>query len=95
MFKSYLKKIIDYFKNQYNAYKEDIIIGFIIATIIGILFKATVNTWFISLWITLFFQIIKVIIERFYKKTKSSLKIHQILIHFIIGIYISLLFLIW
>jgi undecaprenyl pyrophosphate phosphatase UppP len=95
MIKEFFNKIGNHIKTKYQEYRDDIIIGFIIATIVGILCKATVHTWFISLWITLLFQIIKSFIKNICKKSTSGLKIHQILIHVAIGIYVSLLFLIW
>ena len=64
------------------------------ATVVGILFKATVATWFMSLWITLAYQIIICGIQAA-RKAIIGLKIHPIIINFVVGVFISLLFLVW
>ena len=53
MIKKIWNKITTFLSGYYSEHKDDIIIGFVIATVVGILFKATVATWFMSLWITL------------------------------------------
>lgn len=95
MIKRIWNKITTYISGYYTEHKDDIIIGFIVATVIGILFKATCTTWFISLWITLAFQIVKCIIQGLIKKPVTGLKINPIIINFVIGVFISLLFLVW
>ena len=51
MIKKIWNKITTFLSGYYSEHKDDIIIGFVIATVVGILFKATVATWFMSLWI--------------------------------------------
>lgn len=95
MIKKIWNKITTFLSGYYSEYKDDIIIGFVIATVVGILFKATVATWFMSLWITLVYQIIICGIQAARKKTAIGLKIHPIIINFVVGVFISLLFLPW
>ena len=95
MIKKIWNKIITFLSGYYSEHKDDIIIGFVIATVVGILFKATVATWFMSLWITLAYQIIICGIQAARKKTITGLKIHPIIINFVVGVFISLLFLVW
>lgn len=95
MIKNIWNKIVTFLHNYYVEHKDDIIIAFIIATIIGILFKATCMTWFISLWFTIAFQILKCIVQGLLKKKVSGLQINFIIINFVIGVFISLLFLAW
>lgn len=95
MIKKIWNKITTFLSGYYSEHKDDIIIGFVIATVVGILFKATVATWFMSLWITLAYQIITCGIQAARKKTVTGLKIHPIIINFAVGVFISLLFLVW
>lgn len=95
MIKKALNTIMINLKNYYEEHKDDIVIGFIIATIVGILFKATVSTWFISLWITIAYQILTCLINGIRHNIITGLKLHSIIINFVIGIFISLLFLVW
>lgn len=95
MIKKIWNKITTFLSGYYSEHKDDIIIGFVIATVVGILFKVTVATWFMSLWITLAYQIIICGIQAARKKTTIGLKIHPIIINFVIGVFISLLFLVW
>lgn len=48
-----------------------------------------------SLWITLAYQIITCGIQAVRKKAITGLKIHPIIINFVVGVFISLLFLVW
>ena len=48
MIKKIWNKITTFLSGYYSEHKDDIIIGFVIATVVGILFKATVATWFMS-----------------------------------------------
>lgn len=95
MIKRIWNKIIAFLSSYYSEHKDDIIIGFVIATVVGILFKATVTTWFMSLWITLAYQIIACDIQTVRKKAITGLKIHPIIINFVVGVFISLLFFVW
>lgn len=95
MIKKIWNKITTFLSGYYSEHKDDIIIGFVIATVVGILFKATVATWFMSLWITLPYQIIICGIQAARKKAIIDLKIHPIIINFVVGVFISLLFLVW
>jgi len=95
MIKKIWNKITTFLSGYYSEHKDDIIIGFVIATVVGILFKATVATWFMSLWITLAYQIITCGIQAARKKAITGLKIHPIIINFVVGVFISLLFLVW
>jgi hypothetical protein len=95
MIKKIWNKITTFLSGYYSEHKDDIIIGFVIATVVGILFKTTVATWFMSLWITLAYQIITCGIQAARKKTVTGLKIHPIIINFVVGVFISLLFLVW
>ena len=45
MIKKIWNKITTFLSGYYSEHKDDIIIGFVIATVVGILFKATVATW--------------------------------------------------
>lgn len=94
MIKKIWNKITTFLSGYYSEYKDDIIIGFVIVTVVGILFKATVTTWFMSLWITLAYQIITYGIQAARKKTVTGLKIHPI-INFVVVVFISLLLLVW
>ena len=94
MIKKIWNKITTFLSGYYSEYKDDIIIGFVIVTVVGILFKATVATWFMSLWITLAYQIIICGIQAARKKAIIGLKIHPI-INFVVVVFISLLFLVW
>lgn len=94
MIKRIWNKITTFLSGYYLEHKDDIIIGFVIVTVVGILFKATVTTWFMSLWVTLTYQIITCGIQAARKKTVTGLKIHPI-INFVVGVFISLLFLVW
>lgn len=94
MIKRIWNKITTFLSGYYSEHKDDIIIAFVIVTVVGILFKATVTTWFMSLWITLAYQIITCGIQAARKKTIIGLKIHSI-INFVVGVFISLLFLVW
>lgn len=44
MIKKIWNKITTFLSGYYSEHKDDIIIGFVIATVVGILFKATVAT---------------------------------------------------
>lgn len=95
MIKKIWNQVITFLSDYYSKHKDDIIIGFIIATIVGILFKATVATWFMSLWITLAYQIITCGYQAVRSKEIEGLKIHPIIINFVVGVFISLLFMVW
>lgn len=94
MIKKIWNKITTFLSGYYSEHKDDIIIGFVIVTVVGILFKATVATWFMSLCIILAYQIITCGIQAARKKKVIGLKIHPI-INFVVGVFISLLFLVW
>lgn len=87
MIKRIWNKITTFLSGYYSEHKDDIIIGFVIATVVGILFM--------SLWITLAYQIITCGIQAARKKTATGLKIHPIIINFVVVVFISLLFLVW
>lgn len=88
-------KFIIFVRAYYEEHKDDIVIAFILGSILGIFFKATVYTWFVSLWVTLAYQMILNIIQGLCKKKTTGMKLQPIIINVLIGSFLSLLFMVW